>query len=198
MKEKSGTFKKLLRSKKKPLPIHHHHKQKKLDARTEILRNTAINSFRSDEKPTKQLIHARMPELKVREQKQKQLAALHNKILQMHQMLPVFSDDNELEGLCGNEEDDEEDEDYVEEGEDSLEDFDEEDDEGHDEEEEGEDDDEEDGNGVEDLVDLGDERFIGKANRETNSDDSLENNDNNGNHNGVEEESDAVEATEVE
>lgn len=168
-KEKGKTFQKLLQIKKKPVV---HKNTKKMDARMEILRNTAINSFRSDEKPTKQLIKARMVELKVREQKQKQLATLHNKILQMHKFLPVFNTDG------AEEEDEEDDEDYVIEGEDMddldvLDNLDSDDDgseeEDNDEDEEDNEDEEDDSNGVEDLVDLGDERFVGKANKDTNS-----------------------------
>ncbi len=97
MRDKAkSTYKKLLQIKKKPVA------RKKsqpsiVGVEYEILRNTAINSFRSDEKPTKRLILERMQELKQREQKQKQIAILHNKLLQLHSSLPVFAGDEEDE-----------------------------------------------------------------------------------------------------
>lgn len=152
-----------------------------LDAKLEILRNTAINSFRSDEKPTKKLIRERMKELKIREQKQRHLAELHNRILQMHQMLPVFSDDgqegsDEEDGDYTLEEHEEEEEEIEEEVDiydyDEIDAIDGDEDEDNEENEDGVNQDEagqdegEDGNGnVEDLVDLGDDAPFDKATR---------------------------------
>lgn len=98
----------LMRMKKKPSSTSLK-KKHIMDARSEILRNTAINSFRVDEKPTKQLILTRMKELRAREKRQKEVAAYHNFMLQMHSLLPAFSkDSDEFE-----EEDEEEDEDFL-------------------------------------------------------------------------------------
>ena len=140
-----------LRLKKKSSPSTHSpiaKKKKRTDAQNEILRNTAINSFLVDDKPTKQSILVRMKELKAREKKQREIAACHNLMLQMRKLLPAFEDED-------GEYVEEEDGDYEEEegGE--------EDDEGEGEQEEGEEDgDEEEGesNGtVEDLDELGDD-----------------------------------------
>lgn len=148
-----------LRLKKKSPSKHSITAKKKLDAQTEILRNTAINSFRVDEKPTKQLILARMEELRAREKKQKEIAACHNLMLRMRQLLPVFNEEDEGEYV------EEEDEDYVEEGVDEdldIEERDEEEDQEEDDDEEECDEDEEGEDGlvngtVEDLDELGDE-----------------------------------------
>jgi len=160
-------------------------KTKNMDARSEILRNTAINSFRVDEKPTKQLILTRMKELRAREKKQKEIAAYRNLIaLQMRSLLPAFDtndtfveeDEDDDEDFLGGEDDgsEEEEEDSEEEGDEEFE-FEEdeaveaEDTNGGEEEEEddeSEDEDEdEDGDGiVEDLVDLGDQEAYGRKN----------------------------------
>eukprot|EP01111_Echinosteliopsis_oligospora_P015002 TRINITY_DN5799_c0_g1_i1.p1 TRINITY_DN5799_c0_g1~~TRINITY_DN5799_c0_g1_i1.p1 ORF type:complete len:172 (-),score=64.88 TRINITY_DN5799_c0_g1_i1:21-536(-) len=82
-------------------------------ATPELLRNTAINSFKHDEDPTEDDIAVRVKELKTREEKQRYVAIMHNQMLQFQRLLPVFEDmdDAELGDLEVNEEDDEDDDD---------------------------------------------------------------------------------------
>eukprot|EP00026_Physarum_polycephalum_P018617 Phypoly_transcript_20265.p1 GENE.Phypoly_transcript_20265~~Phypoly_transcript_20265.p1 ORF type:complete len:185 (+),score=61.14 Phypoly_transcript_20265:74-628(+) len=160
--------------KKSPIKAVTSKKKQKMDAQTEILRNTAINSFRVDEKPTKQLILARMQELKAREKKQKEIAACHNLMLQMRKLLPIFN-----EGEEDGEYNEEEDGDYELEGEEEeveLEyEYEEEDEEDDDAEEAADDDEGEDRNGtVEDLEELGDDESYGKRAVEAEDTEGLE------------------------
>lgn len=156
-----------LKSKNKsPLKHASNAKKRKLDAQTEILRNTAINSFRVDEKPTNQLILVRMQELKERERKQKEIAACHNLMLRMRQLLPVFNEEEDGDYIEEDDDDfeinEEDEEDEEAEGGEQEDEDDEEEEEDEEEEQEQQDEETVHNGTVEDLDELGDDESYGK------------------------------------